>query len=468
MQLTAPQQCLIRLNQNLVCHLFLHDDRSLRYNTYSDNNTLLDSNELLSDVINFSVTLDNRERIHLVCITTKGELQHYINENNNWNYRTILRFDVKSNIYKYLTLYVDDECAHLLYVKTNLLTQTLSSIEHMYWNGKNVNRIVVSNYVHGKYTNPLQVSLDNSGNFHIVYKAFYKNNHQLYYNKFDILTKIWAINKLASNLQEEHSHPYLFIDRKQNLHLVWCTIEQNNFILKYKKKHNIIDMKPKWSNVQTLLDKNSNYLSPILIQESDTLKIYCKQNDKIIEIISDNFGDSWTNSMDKEPLTIEKPEIIRYFSNPQTIDNTYLAKHVYGNIGNTIQIIGINLFDNKKESQLPPIQSTPDQKQDSPVETDKENNTSEEFETDEGDDTEKSDDVIDKLISDYSVLEKQFFELREKNQKLMELINNYETDLELLEKEIAYCKKQMLILQEKFDKMASNDGVFQRFINFFR
>lgn len=468
MQLTAPQQCLVRLKQDLVCHLFLRDDNSLHYNTYNNSNTLLNSDELLPDIINFSVTIDNYGKIHLVCITSGGELQHYINENNNWSHRTILRFDVKSNIYKYLTLYVDDERTHLLYVKTNLLTQTLSSIKHMYWSGKNVNRIVVSNYVHGKYTNPLQVSLDSSGNFHIVYKVFYRDNHQLYYNKFDILTKIWTISELASNLQEEHSHPYLFIDRKQNLHLVWCAIEQNNFILKYKKRHNIVNMKPKWSDVQTLLDKNSNYLSPILIQESDTLKIYCKQNDKIIEITSNDFGDSWTNPTNNKPFIIEKPEIIQYFNNPQIIDNIYLAKHVYGNIGNTVQIVGINPFDSKKESQPPPIQPASDQKQDSLIETDKENNINEKFNTGEGNNTEKSDNVTDKLISDYNVLEKQFFELREKNQRLMEFINNYKADLELLEKEIAYCKRQMLIFQEKFDKMATNDGVFRRFINFFK
>lgn len=329
MQLTTPRQYLVRLNENLIYYFFLYDDRSLHYNTYNGHNVLLNSNKLLSDIISFSVAVDKHERIHLICITLEEELRHYTGGDNNWNYRVVSKLDIKSNIYKYLTLHINSEYIHLLYVKTSLLTQTLSTIEHMYWNGKNVNRIVVSNYIHGKYSSPLQVSFDGSQNFHIIYRAFYKNNHQLYYNKFDILTKIWTISELVTDLREEHSHPYIFIDKKQNLHLLWCTIEQNNFILKYKKKRNIIDTKSRWSDTQTLSNKISNYLFPVLIQESNTLKIYCRQNDKITELISNDFGDSWTDLADDRSYVIEEPKIIRYLDNPQ-INSNYVAKYVYG------------------------------------------------------------------------------------------------------------------------------------------
>ena len=352
MQPTAYQQYLARLNKDLICHFFLCNDEFLYCNTYSSDNILLNSNKLLSNIINFSVTVDRHEKIHLICITSEGELQYYINKNNNWSYKTISNFDVRSNIYRYLTLYVNDEYTHILYVKTNLLTQALSSIEHMYWDKKNANRIMVNDYVHGNYAAPFRVSVDNSKNLHIVYKIFYKDNHQLYYNKFNASTKLWTINELITDLREDHSHPYILIDNRQNLHLVWCTIEKNNFTLKYKKKHDITCIKPEWSDVQTLSDRDSNYFSPILIQESDILKIYCRQNDNIIEITSDDFGDSWTNPIDSEPYIIEDPEIIQYSGNPN-MDDEYLAKHVYGNIKDKIRIIGINIFTDSEENVHP-------------------------------------------------------------------------------------------------------------------
>ena len=190
MQSTAFQQYLARPNENLIYYFFLRNDRTLYCNIYNKNNILLNSGELISDAINFSVTADKHEKIHLVCITSKGELQHYINENNDWIYRTVSKLDIKSNIYRYLTLHVDNEYTHIFYIKINLLTQNLSAIKHMYWNEKNVNRIVVNNYIHGKYAGPPQVSSDRFENFHIVYKVFYKNNHQLYYNRFNTSTKM--------------------------------------------------------------------------------------------------------------------------------------------------------------------------------------------------------------------------------------------------------------------------------------
>ena len=532
MQSTAFQQYLARPNENLIYYFFLRNDRTLYCNIYNKNNILLNSGELISDAINFSVTADKHEKIHLVCITSKGELQHYINENNDWIYRTVSKLDIKSNIYKYLTLHVDNEYTHIFYIKINLLTQNLSAIKHMYWNEKNVNRIVVNNYIHGKYAGPPQVSSDRFENFHIVYKVFYKNNHQLYYNRFNTSTKIWTVNELISDLQEEHSHPYIFIDKRQNLHLIWCTIEQNNFILRYKKRDNITDTRSKWSDIQTLSDRNSNYLFPILIQESNILKIYCKQNDKIIEIMSEDFGDSWLNSTEGRSYDIKGPEIIRYSGNPQ-IDDRYLAKHVYGYVRDTVRIIGMNLFNNEGRGK-PIVQPAPDHKQnllvnkrsdidegtdvdekndidektgaDEKTDVGKENGIDEKTDTDKESDTDKEENtiireinytkyetgedinkiidldkidnisnragkhgnIIGKLISDYDALEKQFSEIKEKKRKFTETMNNYEANLNLLEEEIMNYKKQMFVFREKFDDIISNNNIFRRFINFLK
>ena len=292
---------------------------------------------------------------------------------------------------------------------------------------------------------------------------------KLYYNKFNISTKIWTINELVTDLHEEHSHPYIFIDRKQNLHLVWCTIEQNNFILKYKKKHNIIDIKPRWSGTQTLSSKISNYLSPVLVQELDILKIYCKQNDKIIEIISDDFGDSWTDLTNGKSYTIDEPKIIRYSDNPQ-IDDKYLAKDVYGNIKDTIQIVGIDLFNNKEESKPSPVSASIQEVNYTTCETEQNNNEIIDLDklSDTASNIEEPNDVVKELLSDYNTMKEQFFKIKEKRQKLEKSLGEHETDLYLLEEEIISCKKQILTFQEKLNKITSESGIFRRFVKFFK
>ncbi len=511
MQLTAHQQYLVRPSRDIVYYFFLRNDKSLNYNTYDKNNVLLDSTKLFSNIIDFSVAIGKNEEIHLICITSGGKLKHYINKNNNWSYKVVSRPDVKSNVYKYLTIYVDGEYTHAFYTKTNLLTQALSTIEHIYWNGKDINKVIVSNYIHGKYISPFRISSDNMGNFHMVYKVFYKDNHQLYYNRFKTLTKTWTSNEPVTDLQNEHSHPYIFIDRERNLHLVWCTIEQGNFVLKYKKRHDIIDTTSNWSNTQTLSNKNSNCISPILIQRLNSLVIYYKRNDKIIEIVSKDFGDSWTYPTNNRSYSIKKPEIIQYSNNPQA-DDRYLAEHVYGNIGDTIEIIGVDLFNNKNQnspptqlnSNLGPDFSAIDQtNKKTPLAKDmvdeniisedidekinavllqiaeykserknEQKNNDETIGPDKLNDTvskiEESNSIMNELLYDYSTLEDQLFEIKEESRELARVISDYEINLNLLEEKMVDYKKQMLIFQEKLSSITPNGGMFQRFINLFK
>jgi len=304
MQLATTQQYLVKTSKSLIYHFFIDHHKSLHYSIYADNNTIIKSDKLVDSIIEFSVTIDNREKIHLICVTKAGELLYYIHQNEKWNSKTISKLDFKSSIYRYLMLYVKGSYTHIIYNKTNLLTPMLSSIEHIYWDQSGINKSIVGTYIHGRYPSPLQISIDNSNNIHLVYKVYYKNNHQLYYCRFNILTKKWSAGELMTNLQEDHSHPYIFVDSKDTIHIAWCAIEQNNIVLKYKRKTNAISKKSKWSNAQSLSNRNSNTLSPTLIQESDVLKIYCKQNNQIIEIISTDFGNSWKPSDNKSACNI--------------------------------------------------------------------------------------------------------------------------------------------------------------------
>lgn len=75
---------------------------------------------------------------------------------------------------------------------------------------------------------------------------------------------------------------------------------------------------------------------------------------------------------------------------------------------------------------------------------------------------------MNELLSDYNTLEKQLFGIKEKKQKLIESIGDYEIDLDLLEEKIMNYKKQILAFQEKPGNVASNDSVLQRLIRFFK
>jgi len=366
----------------------------------------------------------------------------------------------------------------------------LSSIEHIYWNQHGIHKATVANYIHGRYPSPLQISIDSSNNLHLVYKVLYKKNHQLYYSRFNLSSKKWTSGELLTNLQEDNSHPYIFVDKKDNLHLTWCSIEQNNFMLRYKKKINVSHTKSKWSSTQSLSNKNSNTLSPTLIQESDTLKIFCKQNNQIVEIVSKDFGHSWA-SLDNKIYKLEDPKIIRY-SNSQETDENLFIHHIYGNINGKIEVAGINLFNNTedppisadiKEELINPILDTPLNSSEEPIEEDSNPSytpADEVFMEDESQNVPPSQDTytvnenypspktLSELLDDYEILKKKLIEIEEEKQKFSNIIADCETCLNIIEEKIVDYKKEMLTLQDKLNELTNHNSIFQRFINFLK
>ncbi|AOY76974.1 hypothetical protein [Clostridium formicaceticum] len=348
------QHCLVKTQENFSYYFYLNENKEIQYHLYNDLGTLIKTESLVTEIIiDFSATIDSKNQLHLICITKQGNMLYYMGSDSYWNHKSITKLDVKSNIYRYLFLLIRNDYTHIFCMKTNLLNPMVSSIEHLYWNEKDINKSTITTYLTGKYPSPYKVDVDSMNNLHILYKVFYRNNHQLYYSKFSAFNKKWSNAELISNLQEDHSHSYMLIDKKDNLHLIWCVIEKNNFTLKYKNKANIIHHKSRWSNPKTLSSKNANNLSPILLQEGGFLKVFSKQGNIINEIISEDYGINWTSISRTKAYKTNNPSLIRYSSNHESEKHHYKIHYVYGEILNdTITIFGTKLMPTKSATNI--------------------------------------------------------------------------------------------------------------------
>ncbi|SES72809.1 hypothetical protein SAMN05660297_00413 [Natronincola peptidivorans] len=345
MQETFPQSYVIKTQENISYHFFLNHDKKICYQLINEDNFLIKNEILINEtVIDFSVAISFINVIHLICITRVGKLQYCIGLDDSWDYKLLTELDMRSNIYRYLSLLIQNNNIHIFCLKTNLLNPMVSSIEHIYWNNKKFHKSTITSYLPGKYPSPFKIDADSVNNLYMIFKVFYKNNHQLYYSKFNFLNKKWSNTELITNPQEDHTHPFMLIDKKNNLHLVWCIIEKNNFTVKYKNKKNIINQKSTWSSPKTLSNKNDNHLSPILLQEGNLIKIYSKQNNTISEMISDNYGSSWSVVNQSKYYRVTEPMLIKYSTNYEIEKNHYKILHAYGEIDESIRLFGTKLY----------------------------------------------------------------------------------------------------------------------------
>lgn len=345
MQLHTPQHYLIKTKGNLAYLFYLNKDRTIAARLFSEDNQAQDE-EILTPkgILDFSVTIDANDYIHLICINKDGVLLYYIQQKSQWSHRQISKLDIKSNYYKNLLILIKNKETHIFCNKTNLTNPMVTSIEHMYWDNKNINRKTISNYLPGKYPTPQLIDFDSHGNVHLVYKVLYKNNHQLYYNFFNTFNKRWSSAEMITSLQEDHSHPHMLIDNKDNLHLVWCAIQENNFIVRYKRKINVTNYKSRWSGTKTISNPNSNSLSPILIQDGTILKVMAKQTNQIVEIHSSNYGNDWSAPSTQRVHKTSNPVLVSYLTNNDYEKISVSINQCYCEIGDEIKMIGTKLF----------------------------------------------------------------------------------------------------------------------------
>lgn len=357
MQMTASSQYYLIKNKSNQSYFFqMNSDRTIGITFFSEDNYEIGSQVLSpKEMIDFAVTIDSNDLIHLICISQEGELLYFIEQKKRWNHRQIAKLDIKSNQYKNLMIIIKNKDTHVFCNKTNLTNPLVTSIEHMYWNDKQINRKTVCNYLPGKYPSPLLADFDTHGNVHLFYKVLYKNNHQIYYNNFNAYNKKWSNPEMISNLQEDHSHPHMLIDHRDNLHLAWCTIEGGNFVVRYRKKMNVVNLKAKWSATKTLSDANANSLSPLLIQEGQRLKLLYKQTNQLVELSSEDYGSHWTPLEEKKIYPNVQAKLIKYFTNHDFEKITLSMQQCYGEINERITLYGTGIYEDRKPTLENPL-----------------------------------------------------------------------------------------------------------------
>ncbi|MDR5658091.1 hypothetical protein RH915_01180 [Serpentinicella sp. ANB-PHB4] len=319
---------LIRNQSNLIYYFYVNDEKKLFFSSYDQQLNLIENKALVSEpIIEFGVTVDEDDVVHLIYIDSSGNLTYMIKRDFSYSSKTLGKLDIQSNTYRYLTIHVQKGFTHLLCLKQNILNSMIVSLEHTFWDSGKPKKHTVTSYMPGKYPSPFFFDVDSLGNFHIVYKVLHKGNHQLYYYKFSENSQKWTSREHISNILEDHSHPSMLIDKKDTLHLVWTSVVDNNLVLKYRQKKHIINFKSTWSDVINLTDKNCNCILPVFLEDEDNIKIYYKQNKSILSLVTDNQGLSWSETNTSPKL--ENPILYRYKSCVNQ-EGRWKANYLYG------------------------------------------------------------------------------------------------------------------------------------------
>ncbi|MTI66462.1 MAG: hypothetical protein FH753_07655 [Firmicutes bacterium] len=316
-------------------YVFYLSDKEIYYDYFKESEK---STENLTNeqVIDFSTDIDNTNRIHLIYLNTKGELYYCIYMNTQWKKKILTKLNVKSNRYKNLTLKIIKKNIHIFYNFCNLLTPNVQTIEHIMGDNTKWHKSTVVSTNSGEGKSLFHVDFDNMNSIHLIYKSLIKGIQHIYYTSFNSFLKKWLPypHKLSES-EDNNISPYLFVDKADNIHTVWCSLENNNYKLIYKKLPSISSNKNRWQS-NKLPSLNGNLENPIIFQKDDTLKIAFKQNDKL-NLLTSNNGYNWYEDNKKDVL-INEFKLFNYSSNSSKENINSKINHIYGKINDTITL----------------------------------------------------------------------------------------------------------------------------------
>lgn len=245
------------------------------------------------DVLIYSATVDEKDIIHLVALLKSGELNYSKYENGNWSNAIIGKFDIQSNIYNNLKIYILNGSINIIYCFANLINSNIWTIQHAVNEKQNWNKYNVISFISDKISIPFNIDTDSLGTTHLLYRSINSKSSQIFHIFNNPFINKWCQHpEKISTLNYNKTFPYLFIDTFDNLHGIWLEAINKNYVLKYYKANYLSHKKYIWNEIKIPLISNC-INTPILFEENGVLKIlYLTEND-FGYLYSLDYGNTW-------------------------------------------------------------------------------------------------------------------------------------------------------------------------------
>ncbi len=286
----------------------LESTGSLFYKIFDGNMDLIDK-YIISDgnVLNYALTMDSSNKINLIYLLKTGELYLRISEGSNWSESQIGAFDTKSNIYHQFELSYINNKINIIYSYSNYINSDIVTIHHIVLDRKIEEQNNVIKYILRKGYNEFSLGFDELGTIHLIYNTTTNFESYIYHCFYSPYRAMWSNTpKELSNRGKENSMPYLFVDSKSNVNTTWLEMDKGKYRLRYAKMP--INGKEKyiWKHVSIPISFNNEF-RPLIHEEDEALKILCYDSSTITTIISNDYGNTWTNIGDKQVSNINTP-----------------------------------------------------------------------------------------------------------------------------------------------------------------
>lgn len=266
----------------------------------------------------FCFTISDINTLHILYKNSQGDtvyiqwkdtyifvenLSQKINEYENITYHTILAN--QNNIY-------------LIYFTQDSIN-SLWKLKYCSKNSKDWTSPIVIDEGSGNSTLQGTAAIEPSGKIHFIYPICSKSKYQLIYKNKNFDSTSWSDREIIANCDKSNLNPYMVIDSKNTLHLVWLRSDGRNYRVMYRKKTQGGWMVGGWSKSRYLSSSGSNAYSPIIGITANKIIVLWRQTEGIYQAVSLNDGisfDSPTLKIHSNNILFKNVFSIDFLSNP--------------------------------------------------------------------------------------------------------------------------------------------------------
>lgn len=301
---------VVRSSRNTFFKFTLNDHKNLCLQSYNYRGTT-SSSIFKESIINFSVSIDSLDKIHILYTSINGNIKYVVYPSNF--HKDISLFNVNNKNFNvfFLTLKVVNFKPHIFYIVENKLQPYHKSIYHAYLDNNTFHNTKIGDIIFSKYIYPYIVDITNDD----IYLFYEKNHNSFAIKKFNINLQNWI--DYDDNILLPSANNATFLINDKNTVLLCYNSSFNKNIQTFVKYKALESSNAQWSDPIMLSDETTNSTHASIINKTGNTYVIWEENGQIVYRKSFYGRDDWDH---KKILSHKKAEFFTgvYLSNHQT------------------------------------------------------------------------------------------------------------------------------------------------------
>lgn len=300
---------IIRNSKNIFYKFMLNNHKNLFLQSY-DYKGIISSSIFKESIINFSMSIDSLDKIHILYTSANGNIKYVVYPSNLYKNISFFNINDKKSSVLFPTLKIAKFKPHIFYILENKLHPTNKSIYHAFWDNNNFHNAKIGDIAFSKYMYPYIVDIINDN----IYLFYEKNNNNFAIKKFNTNLQSWS--NYDDNISLPSANNVTFLINNKNTALLCYNSSFNKNIQTFIKYKILESSNSQWSHPIMLSDGTTNSTHASIISKSGNTYVTWEENGQIVYRKSFYGRDDWDH---KKVLSYKKEEYFTgiYLSNHQ-------------------------------------------------------------------------------------------------------------------------------------------------------